>query len=123
MHAHRSIVAAWSTDDLATWSVSPALATPGSDLVSTSVTPADGFVVLSTGTQGHRTAAAIDPGSATWQRLAAPPSGTAVVAALPGGGFDALAVDGSNLDVSVLGSGGWTLQAQVKVPIQYGSSS
>jgi hypothetical protein len=46
-----------------------------------------------------------------------------VVAALPGGGFDALAVDQSNLDVSVLGSGGWTLQAQVKVPIQYGSSS
>jgi len=119
---HGSLFAAWSRDDLATWSVSPALTTAASDLASTSVTPADGFVVTAGGTTGSRLAAVIDPGSSAWHRLPAPPSGTAVVAALPNGGYDAMTVDQSTLDVSTLGDAGWTLQARVKVPVSYGSS-
>ncbi len=119
---HGALYAAWSADGSSTWSVSPPLTTGAVSLVATGTTPAGGFVVTSAAPAGGRSAAVIDPGAAAWRTLAAPPSRTAVVAALPGGGFDALAVDHSTLGVSTLEGRGWTLQARVAVPIQYGSS-
>ena len=60
-----------------------------------------------------------------WVELPRPPAGTAAVAPLANGGFDAFTVAGERLRVYTLApSGGtWTLSQQMTVPIAYGTSS
>jgi len=72
---------------------------------------------------GSRAETVPGPGAA-WRRLPAPPRGTAALAALPGGAFDALAVSGGTLTVYQLTPGGvWSRAQVIRVPVQYGSSS
>jgi hypothetical protein len=117
------LVAAWTgpslTGESTGWATSAPLA--GAGRVLGSGTGADGAVwVLLT---GNRAAVISGPGG-TWRMLTAPPPGTAVLAALPGGVFQALAVSGAKLTVYRLTTaGGWSSTQVINVPIQYGSSS
>jgi len=119
--ASSSLLAAWADGGRA-WTLSPALAIPGSHTVSASF-GADGAVavVLS----GGRGVTLSGPG-ATWRRLPPLPPGQAVVLALPAPGTTGLlATAGSMLTAWQLTGqpGRWTRTQSVKVPIQYGSSS
>ena len=114
---------ATSVDDGATWTVSPATATGGRSVRSTAVTPSGGFaVVLASG--GAATALEEVTPAAGWRSLPTPPPATSVVAARPGGGYDALVPAGVQLDVFTLAGTGsrWTRTQVVDVPLQYGSS-
>ena len=116
------LFAASSTDGLASWSVSAPLPTPDEHLVSTGVTPSGGLIAVIRHSDGSRTASVIDQVAGGWQALSPLPAGTAVVAAMPSGGFDALIVDRSTLEVDTLEASGWHQSQAVDVPIQYGSS-
>jgi hypothetical protein len=117
------LFAAWSTDGLTSWSVSPPLSTVGSTLVSTGTTPTEGLVVQTDTASGAGSAEVIEPSTMAWQALPPLPKGTAVVAVTPGAGPDALIVRQGTLIVEALGAGVWVPAQTVKVPIPYGSSS
>lgn len=116
------LVAMWSTNALRTWTVSAALPLAGTGLVSTGVTAAGGFVVLTGGGGTGSSASAIAPSAPSWHSLPAPPSGTASVTATPSGGYDALVPVASTLSVYGLGAQGWARVQRLQVDIQYGSS-
>ncbi len=120
---HVTVFALWSTDGLQTWTISQGLPLDGVGLTSTGGTASGGFVVGAAGRNGQTLAATVGPSSPVWQRLLPPPVGTSAVVATPQGGFDALIVDQSTLDVSSLGGTGWKHTQALAVPIQYGSSS
>lgn len=120
---HPVLFAAWSTDDLTSWSVSPPLSTVGSTLESSGTTPTQGLVVQLEEAGGAGKAVVIEPSTMAWDTLAPLPQRTAVVAAIPGGGFDALIVRQGTLTVEALGAGGWTQAQTLQVPIPYGSSA
>ncbi len=114
-----SLLAAWSSDG-AHWTVSPPVPA-GSGSVQASGTGAGGTVwaLLADG----RAVAVSGPGAA-WRTLPAPPRGTAALAPVSGGAFDALAVSGGKLTVFRLAAdGAWRQDQVLSVPIQYGSSS
>ncbi len=112
------LLAAWSGDGTH-WTVS-APAPAGSGPVRASGTGADGAVWLLLAS-GH--AAALSGPGAAWRVLPAPPRGTAALAPVADGTFDALAVSGATLTVFRLGAGGvWRQDQVLNVPIQYGSS-
>lgn len=115
-----SLLAAWTGDGGAHWTVSPPvrLGTAG---VRSSGFGAGGaaWVVLTDGR-----AEAVSGQGGAWRALPTLPSGTAALAPGPGSTFDALAVDGSKLTVWRLGQGSaaWTRAQTINVPIEYGSS-
>jgi hypothetical protein len=113
-----ALFAAWTSDGTR-WTVSPPLPA-GSQAVRASGTgPAGAVWVLLADGRAETVAA---PGAA-WRELPAPPTGTATLAALPGGTFDALATSGSELTVYQSGAaGGWARTQAINVPIEYGSS-
>jgi hypothetical protein len=112
------LLAAWSSDGTH-WIVSPS-APEGAGPVRASGTGADGAVWLLLAS-GH--AAAVSGPGAAWRVLPTPPRGTAALAPVAGGTFDALAVSGARLTVSRLGAdGAWRQDQVLNVPLQYGSS-
>jgi hypothetical protein len=120
-----ALFAAWTSDGTR-WTVSPPLPA-GSQAVRASGTGSGGsvWVLLADGraeTIAAPSAAGAVP-SAAWRELPAPPDGTATLAALPGGTFDALATSDAKLTVYQLGTaGGWAKTQVISVPIEYGSS-
>jgi hypothetical protein len=113
-----SVLAAWSNGTR--WTVSAPAAGVGSGTVRASGFGTGGSAWLLLG--GDRAETISGPGGA-WQSLPAVPAGTATLAPEPGGGWDALAVSGSELTVWRLAHGTWAQVQLIKVPIEYGSSS
>jgi hypothetical protein len=114
------LLAAWSTDSGAHWTLSPALPLNGATLMSASSGSNSSLgIILS----GHR-AATITNGADSWQALPVLPSGTATLAASPGDGWNALAVHGTQLTIWQAGPGArsWQTRQVIKVPVQFGSS-
>jgi len=113
------LLVAWSGDGTH-WTVSTA-APVGSGPVRASGAGADGAVWLLLAS-GHAMAVS-GPGSA-WRVLPTPPGGTAALAPVAVGTFDALAVSGAKLTVYRLGAdGAWRQDQVLNVPVQYGSSN
>jgi hypothetical protein len=112
------LLAAWSGDGIH-WTVSaPA---PAGGPVSASGTGSGGAVWLLLASGRAETVSG--PGGA-WRTLPTPPRGTAALAPVSGGAFDALAVSGAKLTVFRLGAdGAWRQDQVLNVPVQYGSSS
>ena len=110
-----SLLAAWSNGTR--WTVSAPVAV-GAVRASGFGTGGSTWLLLS----GGRAETVSGPGAA-WQALPTVPTGTATLAPGPGGGYDALAVSGSNLTVWRLTKGAWGQIQVIKVPIEYGSSS
>ncbi len=115
------LVLATSVDGAAPWSMSAPMATGGRSVESTSLTPTGGMVVVLAGPGGSEIASVVSTGS-SWQALPPLPASTRVVAAEPGGQYEALVASGSTLDVRALVAGEWHKRASLDVPIQYGSS-
>ena len=118
-----SLLTAWLTGSR--WTLSVPLQLAGRSVMSSSFGSGGGTVLVLSGGRGELLAG---PG-ASWQPLPKLPPGRTVTLALPaGGGVDALATDRSLLTAWRLHSGGagsatWVKAQQIKVPIQYGSSS
>ena len=127
------IIAAWSADGGANWTVSPALAAHGSagGIYAPSVAfgPDDSVsLVLPPGPgrgQHGSTGATLAWQASQWQVLPALPAGTATLAATATGPPEALAARRGTLTVWKLASAGaktWTTAQTVRVPVPYGSS-
>jgi hypothetical protein len=115
---HTTIVAAWSADGAAEWTVSPPLATSGQAISAASFGPGQTAAIITSDGHGALLAAG------RWQQLPALPAGTAALAPGTSGTTDALAVHRSTLTIWQLTSpgGNWTRAQAITVPIQYGSS-
>jgi len=120
--------AAWESTLAGPWTLGPAL--PSWPLVSTSVTAAGGFVILTGGAPssgsggGPLGAATIGPGQASWSILPTPPATTAaLVVTVPPGGTEALGVDSATFSDYRLTAGRWAPAQTIAVPIAFGSSS
>jgi hypothetical protein len=117
--ADASLLAAW-TGNGTRWTVSPSLPLHGGQVKASGTGPGGALWVL---LSGDRAQVLAGPGAA-WRELPPPPSGTAALAAGPGGSYDALAVSGARLTIYRLTSAGsWASAQVISVPIQYGSSS
>lgn len=114
------LLAAWSRDDGAHWSLSAPFPLNASRVVSASPGP-DGSVavVLSSGR-----AAAITATTRAWQPLPALPPGTATLAPGTAGGWDALAAHRTTLAIwqAAPGAAAWTSTQVINVPVPFGSS-
>jgi hypothetical protein len=126
--AGQDLLAAWTSDGGAHWTVSPPLAA-GAAGVSSAAFGSGGTVgvLLSSG----KTATVGGPGS-SWQSLPTAPPDTEVLAFTPAvagsvsaGQVEALAAKGTKLTVWQLdpSAGTWTSVQTITVPIQYGSSA
>jgi hypothetical protein len=116
-----ALVAAWSSGDAGGWTLSPAFRLSGAQPVSASFGAGGVGVVLT----GNRGVILQGPNSA-WRPVPGLPPGQADTLALPSAGTtEALVADGSLLTVWRLGGAParWSRAQQVKVPIEYGSSS
>jgi hypothetical protein len=113
------LLAAWSTDGGAHWTLSPPLPLRGARLTSASSGPG-GVAVVLTGNHARAIAGPAGP----WSQLPALPPGTATLAPGPAGGWDALAVHSTRLAVWQLPRGGaaWAAAQTINVPIEFGSS-
>ena len=119
------LVLATTTDDAATWTVSAPFAT-ARRVLATGVTSTGGFVVLlsGSGSGGARGEAAVTEPGLPWSVLATPPIGTTVISYGGGdGAIEALVRSGSVLDVDRLGTAGWHRVQELKIPLQFGSTS
>ena len=116
-----SVLAAWSADGGAHWTLSPPLSLHGAALASASF-GADGTAAVITAARHGEIAAST---GSSWRSLPALPPGTATLAPGPDGTADALAVNRGTLTVWRLAPAAtaWTRVQVIKVPIQYGSSS
>jgi hypothetical protein len=119
-----SLLTAWMAGGR--WTVSASLRLTGRAVASSSF-GSDGAVAVALA--GGRGEVLAGPGS-SWQALPALPPGRTVTLALPdGGGVDALAADGGLLTAwripgpAIASGATWVKAQQLKVPIQYGSSS
>jgi hypothetical protein len=117
------LVAAWTgpswTGESTGWTTSAPLAGAG-QVIGSGTGPGGAVWVLLAGNR----AAVISGAGGTWRMLPAPPPGTAALAALPGGVFEALAVSVAKLTVYRLSAASaWSRTQVINVPIQYGSSS
>ena len=114
------LLAAWSTDGGAHWTLSQPLPLHGAAPKSASSGPGGSVAVVLTGNRAETIAAAAGP----WRRLPALPPATATLAPGPGGGWDALAVHRTKLAVWRLapGGGAWAATQTINVPIEFGSS-
>jgi len=116
-----SLLAAWSADGGARWTLSPPLPLHGVALSSASFGPGGTAAVITTANRGEITAST----GSSWRPLPLLPPGTATLAPGPGGAADALAVNRGTLTIWHLApaAAAWTRAQVIKVPIQYGSSS
>lgn len=115
-----SLLATWTSGGDAHWTVSAPLRLGAAAVRSAGFGSAGtAWAVLTNG----RAETIVSP-TETWHALPAVPPGTAALAPGPDGGFDALAVSGSELTVWRLSPGatGWTTTQVISVPIEYGSS-
>jgi hypothetical protein len=114
------LLAAWSADGGARWSLSPPLPLHGAGPVSASFGPRGAVAVVVSGNRAETIAGPAAP----WRPLPALPGGTATLAPGSGGGWDALAVHGARLAVWQLAPGGtaWAASQTIDVPIEFGSS-
>ena len=116
-----SLLAAWSPDSGSHWATSPPYHLNGATLRSASFGPGSTAAIVLTGSRGETIAGP----AASWQPLPSLPPGTATLAPGPAGGFDALAVDRTTLNVWQLvpRSAAWARTQLISVPVQFGSSS
>ncbi len=114
------LMAAWSRDDGAHWTLSPALRLTGATLTSASPGP-DGTMAIVLNSSHAQTITAT---AARWQPLPALPPGTATLAPGTAGGWNALAARGTKLTIwqAAPGARTWASTQAINVPIQFGSS-
>lgn len=114
------LLAAWSRDGAAHWTLSMPLPLNGATLASVSAGPGGSLAITMT----HRRAAAITRAAGTWQELPVLPPRTATLAPGPSGGWDALAAHGTQLTIwrATPGAHAWASAQVIKVPVPYGSS-
>jgi hypothetical protein len=115
------LLAGWSADGGTHWKLSPPLPLNGATLTSASPGPGDSLAII----LSHRHAAAISSAAGSWRQLPALPPGTATLAPSPSGGWNALAVHGTQLTIwqAAPGAQAWDREQVIKVPVQFGSSS
>jgi hypothetical protein len=114
------LYAAWTSDGNR-WTISPPFPTRGAQVRSSGTGPGGlAWVMLADGR-----AVTVSGQGASWRSLPAPPAGTAALGVLPGGAVDALAVARGDLTLFRLAGapGTWRKTQEIKVPIQYQSSS
>jgi hypothetical protein len=114
------LLAGWSADGGAHWTLSPPLPLNGATLTSASSGPGSSLAI----TLSHRRAAAITTAPGPWRQLPPLPPDTATLAWAPSGGWDALAVHSTQLTIwqAVRGTHAWVSAQVIKVPIPFGSS-
>ena len=114
------LLAAWSTDGGAHWTLSPALPLNRATLTAASSGSGSGLAVILSG----RHAATITSGASSWQTWPVLPTGTVTLAAGPAGGWNALAVHRTQLTIwqAAPGARSWSSGQVIKVPVQFGSS-
>ncbi len=120
------LVASWSSDGRAPWTVSPSFFIGLSRrIISTAVAANGGFVVELENEHGPSSLLAMSGPGAAWQNMGLVPMETETVVANPNGAIDALSVNTSQLIVWVLDSAAvsWTKRQVINVPIDYGSSN
>jgi hypothetical protein len=115
---HASLVAAWSADGGARWTISPPFSAGSHAVTATSLGPGPTAAIITA--SGHGAVLA----QGHWQLLPALPPATAALAPGADGTIDALAVHRSTLTVWHLAGqhGSWAKEQIITVPIQYGSS-
>jgi len=116
------LYAMWSTNGLGPWTVSTGLPLDEASLLSSGVTAAGGFMVLTRRRSAAPSASVLGSTGSQWKSLPSLPSGTTSVTASPGGSYDALVPIQSTLSVYQLGSTGWARVQTLRVDIPYGSS-
>ena len=114
------LLAGWSADGGTHWALSPPLPLNGATLTSVSSGPASSLAITLT----HRRAAVITSSTDSWQQFPVLPPGTATLAPGPSGGWNALAVHGTQLTIwqAAPGAQAWARTQVIKVPVQFGSS-
>jgi len=114
------LLAAWSTDNGAHWSLSQPLPLRGAKVTSTSFGPSGAAAIVLTGNHAQTT----DPAARSWRPLPALPPATATLAPGAKGGWEALAVHRAKLTIWQLAPGArtWATAQVITVPIQFGSS-
>ena len=114
------LLAAWSADGGAHWTLSPPLPLNGATLTSASSGPGSSLAI----TLSHRHAAAITTAPGPWRQLPQLPPDTATLAPGPSGGWNALAVHGTQLTIwqAAPSAQAWGRKQTIKVPVQFGSS-
>ena len=126
--AAERLLAGWSADGGAHWTLSPPLSASGATVTSTSSGPGSSLAII----LSDRHATAITPTTRTWRQLPILPPGTATLAPgssgglVPGssGGWEALAVHSTRLTIwqAAPGAQAWARTQVIKVPIPFGSS-
>ena len=114
------LLAGWSADGDAHWTLSPPLPLNGATLTSASSGPASSLAITLT----HRRAAVITRSTDSWRQLPVLPPSTATLAPSTTGGWNALAVHGTQLTIwqAATGAQAWASAQVIKVPVQFGSS-
>jgi hypothetical protein len=114
------LLAAWSTDNGAHWSLSQPLPLRGAKVTATSFGPSGAAAIVLTGNHAQTT----DPAARSWRPLPVLPPATATLAPGAKGGWEALAVHRAKLTIWQLASGArtWATAQVITVPIQFGSS-
>jgi hypothetical protein len=114
------LLAGWSTDGGAHWGLSQPLPLRGARLTSASSGSGGTVAIVLNGRRAETIAGTAGP----WRPLPTLPSGTATLAPAPAGGWDALAVHGTELAVWQLapGGGSWATGQIISVPVVFGSS-
>jgi hypothetical protein len=113
--AGTGLLAAWR--DGTRWTVSAPVPAAGG-IAASGFGPGGSVWVLLGGGRAEAVAGA----GGSWQALAPVPKGTETLAPEADGGYDALAVSGSELTVWRLAAAAWTKVQAINVPIEYGSS-
>lgn len=114
------LLAGWSADGGAHWTLSPALPLNGATLTTASSGPDSSLAI----TLSRGRAAAIISAAGSWQPLPVLPPGTATLAPSPSGGWNALAVHGTQLTIwqAAPGAPSWASVQTLNVPVPFGSS-
>ena len=114
------LLAGWSADGGAHWTLSPPLSASGATVTSTSSGPGSSLAII----LSDRHATAITTTTRTWRQLPVLPPGTATLAPGSSGGWEALAVHSTRLTVwqAAPGAQAWARTQVIKVPIPFGSS-
>jgi hypothetical protein len=114
------LLACWSADGGAHWKLSPPLPLNGTALTSASSGPDSSQAII----LSRHHAAAISSAGGSWRQMPALPPGTATLAPGPSGGWNALAVHGTQLTIwqASPGAQAWAREQVIKVSVPYGSS-
>ncbi len=113
-----SMLAAWTGDGGAHWTLAPPLSLGGAQVRSSGL-GAGGAVWLTLSTGRAET---ISASGGSWRALPALPAGTAGLTLGSAGQVDALATDGTKLTDWRLHATAWHVAQIINVPIQFGSS-